>query len=47
MSDKKKKRFLKPELVKFDKPLDEVTLCQSGTGGCDTCDEVRDRFHPR
>ena len=31
MSDKKKKVFVKPELVKFDKPLDEVTLCQTGT----------------
>ena len=31
MSDKEKKVFVKPELIKFDKPLDEVTLCQTGT----------------
>jgi len=31
MSDKKKKVFIKPELIKFDKPLDEVTLCQCGS----------------
>ncbi len=33
MSDKKKKVFVKPELIKFDKPLDEVTLCQNGSNG--------------
>jgi hypothetical protein len=27
-----KKEFVKPELIKFDKPLDEVTLWQCGTG---------------
>ena len=32
MSDKKEKVFVKPELIKFDKPLDEVTLSGSGTG---------------
>jgi hypothetical protein len=31
MTDKKKKVFVKPELIKFDKPLDEVTLQQTGT----------------
>ena len=42
MTDKKKKEFVKPELIKFDKPLDEVTLCGSGTGPCNTgCDEGR------
>jgi hypothetical protein len=35
MDDKKKKVFEKPELIKFDKPLDEVTLWQCGTG-CNT-----------
>ena len=30
MDDKKKKVFVKPELIKFDQPLDKVTL--SGTG---------------
>lgn len=32
MTDLKKKDFVKPKLVKFDKPLDKVTLCHSGTG---------------
>ncbi len=36
MADKKKKTFLKPKLIKFDKPLDEVTLCGSGTGNCNS-----------
>ena len=31
MSDKKERVFVKPELIKFDKPLDEVTLCQCGS----------------
>jgi len=31
MDDKKKKEFVKPEVIKFDKPLDEVTLWQCGT----------------
>jgi hypothetical protein len=31
MSDKKKKVFLKPELIKFDKPLNEVTMNNCGT----------------
>ena len=31
MADKKKKTFLKPKLIKFDKPLDEVTLTGCGT----------------
>jgi hypothetical protein len=31
MDDKKKRVFVKPELIKFDKPLNEVTLCQCGT----------------
>ncbi len=29
MADKKKKVFVKPELIKFDKPLDEVTMCHA------------------
>lgn len=33
MNDKKK--FVKPELVKFDKPLDEVTMNACGTGCVD------------
>lgn len=33
MEQIKKKEFVKPELIKFDKPLDEVTLCHSGSGG--------------
>jgi hypothetical protein len=37
MTDKKKKVFIKPELIKFDKPLDEVTLCGSGSPP-DPCD---------
>jgi hypothetical protein len=36
MSDKKKRVFVKPELIKFDKPLNEVTLCGSGTGNCNS-----------
>jgi hypothetical protein len=28
MVDKKKKTYLKHKLIKFKKPLDEVTLCQ-------------------
>lgn len=36
MTDLKKKEFEKPELIKFDKPLDEVTLFQQiGSGECD------------
>ena len=35
MSDKEKKVFVKPELIKFDKPLDEVTLSGCGTGYSD------------
>ena len=31
MSDKKKKVFVKPELIKFDKPLNEVTMGHVGT----------------
>ena len=30
MEEVKKKKFVKPELIKFDKPLDEVTLCYNG-----------------
>jgi hypothetical protein len=41
MTDKKKKKFVKPELIKFDKPLDEVTLCQSGSPCNSGCDEGR------
>jgi len=37
MDDKKKKEFVKPELIKFDKPLDEVTLCGCGSGPCGPC----------
>ena len=36
MDDKKKKVFVKPELIKFDKPLDEVTMGACGTPG-DLC----------
>ncbi len=35
MADEKKKVFVKPELIKFDKPLDEVILSQSGSGPSD------------
>jgi hypothetical protein len=36
MEQVKKKKFVKPELIKFDKPLDEVTLhFNNGSGGCD------------
>jgi hypothetical protein len=41
MSEEKKKTFLKPKLIKFDKPLDEVTLWQCGSPcnrGCDSMD---------
>ncbi len=31
MTDKKKKNFVKPKLIKFDKPLDKVTLCGCGS----------------
>ena len=31
MDDKKKKVFVEPELIKFDKPLSEVTMDGSGT----------------
>jgi hypothetical protein len=40
MKATEKKVFVKPELVKFDKPLEEVTkwgsytTYQSGSGGC-------------
>jgi hypothetical protein len=35
MTDLKKKEFKKPELIKFDKPLNEVTLLQQiGSGEC-------------
>ena len=35
-----KKKFVKPALIKFEKPLDEVTLCHNhGSGGGD--------WHPR
>ena len=33
MNKLEKKNFVKPELIRFDKPLDEVTLCHSGSGG--------------
>jgi len=36
MTDKKKKVFEKPELIKFDKPLDEVTLGSCGSP-CQPC----------
>ena len=36
MAEEKKKVFVKPELIKFDKPLDEVTLCHCGTP-CGPC----------
>jgi hypothetical protein len=39
MTDQKKKEFSKPELIKFDKPLDEVTLLQQ-IGSVD-CDKLR------
>ena len=32
-----KKKFVKPELIKFDKPLDEVTLCGCGSPPCGPC----------
>lgn len=32
MKETKKKEFVKPELTKFDKSLDEVTLCNYGSG---------------
>ena len=36
MNKPEKKNFVKPELIKFDKPLDEVTLgSRYGSGGCD------------
>jgi hypothetical protein len=37
MSDKEKKVFVKPELIKFDRPLDEITLWgQCGSPPCGT-----------
>ena len=37
MADEKKKVFVKPELIKFDKPLDEITLGgQCGSPPCGT-----------
>ena len=32
MVESNKKKFVKPELTKYEKPLDEVTLCNSGSG---------------
>ena len=44
MDDKKKKGFAKPELIKFEKPLNEVTMAGCGSGcndhvppPCTTC----------
>jgi hypothetical protein len=36
LEDVKKKKFVKPKLIKFDKSLDEVTLCNNGSynSGC-------------
>jgi hypothetical protein len=37
MKATEKKAFVKPELIKFDKPLEEVTKhfsYQTGSGGC-------------
>lgn len=36
MDDKEKKVFVKPELIKFDKSLDEVTMSGCGTAPCDS-----------
>ena len=36
MADEKKKVFVKPELIKFNKPLDEVTMSGCGTAPCDS-----------
>ena len=33
MKELQKKKFVKPELVKFEKPLDEVTLCYNRGSG--------------
>jgi hypothetical protein len=38
MDDKKKRVFVKPELIKFDKPLDVVTLGCCGSPPCDPGD---------
>jgi hypothetical protein len=41
MDDKKKKVFVKPELIKFDKPLNEVTMTNCGTNHVgNDCDPV-------
>lgn len=41
MDDKKKKVFVKPDLIKFDKPLDEVTMGGCGSNNtCPKCVEV-------
>jgi hypothetical protein len=36
MADKEKKTFVKPKLIKFDKPLSEVIIDGSGTGPCNS-----------
>ena len=45
MADLKKKKFVKPELIKFDRPLDKVTLCQTGSNNCfNPCGSFRFRW---